>query len=121
MKYGNYGFAWSPYKQQILPFDTSFAEHFNEIAFDVLKPFDNIQIVDAYWLMLARPDNREVDADQSIGKHLVHPGNEVLGALTSIWMTVFAETLDEKCFAEYEKQYSRRGSRGKRSSENKYR
>jgi hypothetical protein len=59
----------------------------NEIAFDVIAKSGNnqIQIVDGYWITLPRPDNTEVGTKQSTGKHLVHPGNEVIFAMTRTW------------------------------------
>ena len=98
MKYGNFGFAWPPDKTQPFSLSTSFVEHFNEIAFSVIAPFSSVHIVDAYWITLARPDNREVDINNFAGRHLVHPGREVLNAIVMIWMTSFASTLDSECF-----------------------
>lgn len=97
MKYGNFGFAWPPDEKQFFSLSTHFSEHFNDIAFEVITAFGNVGIVDAYWLMLARPDNREVDMEQHIGRHMVHPGNEVCHAMVMIWMTLLADMLNRDC------------------------
>jgi hypothetical protein len=86
-KWGNFGFAW-PSLLQPLPLDTSFCAYFNEIAWSVMKEFD-IPVLDAYWLTLARPDHREVDIENSIGKHLVHAGPQVYDSLVRQWVTIF--------------------------------
>ena len=91
-KYGNYGVAWSPRFGQGLPLDPSFVAPFNQIAWDVLKRHDNIQVVDGYWMSLARPDNREVDGQARIGKKLSHPGTEVLMAMVQLWSHVVVQT-----------------------------
>jgi hypothetical protein len=61
---------------------------FNNVALRVLDGYDGFDIVDGYWLSLARPDNRQVDKANAVGKHLVHPGLEVLQAMVRTWMTV---------------------------------
>jgi hypothetical protein len=49
----------------------------------------DIPVLDSYWLTLARPDHREVDVDNSIGKHLVHAGPQVYDSLVRQWVTTF--------------------------------
>jgi hypothetical protein len=87
-KWGSFGFAWNPSLLQTLPLDTSSCAHFNEIAWSVMKEAD-IPVLDSYWLTLARPDHREVDVDNSIGKHLVHAGPQVYDSLVRQWVTTF--------------------------------
>lgn len=87
-KWGNFGFSWDPSVLQPLPLDTSYCAHFNEIAWSVMKEAD-IPVLDSYWLTLARPDHREVDVNNSIGKHLVHAGPQVYDALVRQWVTTF--------------------------------
>jgi hypothetical protein len=87
-KWGNFGFAWNPSLLQTLPMDTSSCAHFNEIAWSVMKEAD-IPVLDSYWLTLARPDHREVDEDNAIGKHLVHAGPQVYDSLVRQWVTTF--------------------------------
>lgn len=77
-KYGNYGIAWETNAQK-LPLDSSFAEAFNEIAYETLT---SVPILDGYWITYPRPDNREVG---DIGKKLSHPGDEVLVTMSRIW------------------------------------
>ena len=71
-KYGNCGINWNPTMGQGLPLDFGFIDHFNDIAVQQLS--SSVSVVVGYWVMLARPDHREVDADTSIGKKLSHPG-----------------------------------------------
>jgi hypothetical protein len=52
-------------------------------------------VVDGYWITLARPDNREVNIDNAIGKHMVHAGQEVLDAMTRVWLTIVWNGLQE--------------------------
>jgi hypothetical protein len=87
-KWGNFGFAWDPSRLQTLPLDTSSCAHFNEIAWSVMKEA-GIPVLDSYWLTLARPDHREVDVNNSIGKHLVHAGPQVYDSLMRQWVTTF--------------------------------
>ncbi|KAL7558057.1 hypothetical protein ACA910_009245 [Epithemia clementina (nom. ined.)] len=107
-KYGNYGVNWDPRYGQPLPLDSSFVHEFNRIALDVIQPLlvgrstsgtltttsknnskggKNLQFhaVDAFWISLARPDNREIDEKSNIGKKLSHPGLEVLQNMVRIW------------------------------------
>ena len=44
-------------------------------------------------ITLARPDCREIGADNAIGKYLVHPGTEVVDAMARIWLTVVLNVL----------------------------
>ena len=66
---------------------------FNQIAFDILSRVAGIHMLDAYWMTLARPDNREVGLEKMLGKHLVHPGEEVLQAMVQIWMQVLLQSM----------------------------
>ena len=95
MKWGNYGFAWNPASAQVFSKSTHFVDALNHIAFRVFDDYDGFDIVDGYWVTLARPDNRQVDEYNSIGKHLVHPGMEVLRAMVRTWMTLVLSKL--KC------------------------
>ncbi|CAB9506396.1 expressed unknown protein [Seminavis robusta] len=107
-KYGNFGFAWPPTHPQTLPRDPNFVDHFNCVMLQEVVnartgtpraagSFGNsnsaISVMDAFWLTLSRPDHREVDKTNAIGKHLVHPGPEVLNALTRQWITMIIESL----------------------------
>jgi hypothetical protein len=67
--------------------------HFNQIAYDVLSGVDGIHVLDGYWLTLARPDNRQVGLGNKLGKHLVHPGQEVLHAMVRVWMHVLLDSM----------------------------
>jgi hypothetical protein len=87
-KWGNFGFSWDPSALQTLPFDISSCAHFNTIASSIMQKA-RIPVIDAYWLTLARPDHREVDATNSIGKHLVHAGPLVYDALLRQWVALW--------------------------------
>jgi hypothetical protein len=93
-KYGNYGVAWDPRYGQELPLDGAFVERFNEIAFRLIEQMNvgtpstgfstRITMVDAYWMTLARPDNRETSKNADVGKKLSHPGTEVVSYMAQI-------------------------------------
>ena len=60
--------------------------HFNAIAYDIIKEQSkNILIADGYWLTLPRPDHTQTSTQNQVGKHLVHPGFEVLSVLARRW------------------------------------
>lgn len=62
------------------------AQHFNTIAYDIIHNNSaNILITDGYWLTLSRPDNTQISSENEVGKHLVHPGFEVLSVLARRW------------------------------------
>jgi len=86
-KYGNYGIDWNQNAQGMV-LVSDFCDAFNEIAFEVLKGFPQIQIMDGYWITYARPDNREIG---DIGKKLSHPGVEVLSAMTRKWVMLMMD------------------------------
>jgi hypothetical protein len=94
-KYGNFGVAWNPRYGQELPLDAAFAERFNQIAVDEIYHLNKassqsqmISITDAYWITLARPDNRETNQKADIGKKLSHPGREVVSYMVRIWWQI---------------------------------
>jgi hypothetical protein len=68
-------------------------DEFNNVALSVLDDYAGFDIVDGYWMSLTRPDNRQVDQLQAVGKHLVHPRLEVLGAKGRVWMTLVLSRL----------------------------
>ena len=91
-KYGNYGIAWDPRYAQELPLDSAFVERFNRVAVEEIQKINQaspeaqqIAIVDAYWMTLARPDNRETNKVADIGKKLSHPGYEVIQFMVRVW------------------------------------
>lgn len=94
-KWGNFGFAWPPSLLQTMPLDPSLCAHFNEIAWLVMKEAD-IPVLDSYWMTLARPDHREVDANNTIGAHLVHAGPQVYDSLVRQWVTTFLDRLNSR-------------------------
>jgi hypothetical protein len=95
-KYGNFGVAWDPRYAQELPLDSAFVERFNDIAISEVQSLSQsganrqarIHIVDAYWITLARPDNREISVKAEIGKKLSHPGLEVVAHMVRTWWQV---------------------------------
>jgi hypothetical protein len=94
-KYGNYGVAWDPRYGQELPLDAAFVERFNDVAVGLVEQMNldapntgvaiRIEMVDTYWMTLARPDNRETSKSADIGKKLSHPGTEVVAYMVQIW------------------------------------
>ena len=95
MKYGNFGFSWPTDFTQ--PFQRShhMVTQINEIAFDVLANADNaddVLIMDGFWTSLARPDNTEMGPRNQIGKHMVHPGVEVMDALARKFMHIMVRS-----------------------------
>jgi len=88
-KYGNYGFAWPASEMQFMSRSSHVCQHFNEIAFEVIQSRSNaILIADGYWTTLPRPDHTQVSNAQMTGKHLVHPGYEVLGLFARRWLHI---------------------------------
>jgi hypothetical protein len=93
-KWGNYGVAWPADKWQHLPADPTAIAHWNNAAWEVLQPFSNeIAIMDAYWLTLSRPDHRESDRSNSLGKHLVHAGPQIYYVLMRKWAMLILQTI----------------------------
>jgi hypothetical protein len=93
-KWGNYGVAWPADQWQVLPVDPTAVAHFNNVAWEVLQPFSNeIAVMDAYWLTLSRPDHRESNAFNSLGKHLVHAGPQVYYVLMRKWAMMILQTI----------------------------
>lgn len=93
-KWGNYGVAWPADQFQVLPVDPTAISHFNNVAWEVVQPFSNeIAVMDAYWLSLSRPDHRESDRSNSLGKHLVHAGPQVYYVLMIKWSMMILQTI----------------------------
>jgi hypothetical protein len=94
-RYGNFGFSWDPTKPQRITQSPHMVEQMNNVMFDVIaknnKNIDQssddqkIHIMDGYWISLPRPDNTEAGIQNRIGKHLVHPGPEVVWAMSRLW------------------------------------
>jgi len=85
-KYGNYGFSWRANNMQPMSRSPHLAHHFNTIAYDIIqKQSNNIIIADGYWLTLPRPDHTQTSLENQVGKHLVHPGFEVLSVFARRW------------------------------------
>lgn len=92
-KFGNYGVAWDPRHGQTLPLDAAFCARFNTVLVQEVVRYNDmiaagdpaVHMVDTYWMTLARPDNRETNAKNDIGKKLSHPGQEVIQFMVRIW------------------------------------
>ena len=104
-KYGNYGVAWDPRYAQELPLDSVFVERFNRVAVEEIQKINHasvksqqIAIVDAYWMTLARPDNRETNKVADIGKKLSHPGYEVTQYMVRVWFQAAMHLLCRSSF-----------------------
>ena len=96
LKYGNYGFSWPTALHQ--PFQRShhMVSRINDIAFDVLAKSvkaKDIPIMDGFWTSLARPDNTEMGPNNQIGKHMVHPGVEVMDSLARRWLHIIVRSM----------------------------
>lgn len=97
-KYGNYGVTWEACCPQELPLDFVFVEKFNDIAVDEIQAVSSqtmqkVHIVDAYWITLARPDNREVRKKNDLGKKMSHPGLEVVSHMVRVVWQVAIQLL----------------------------
>jgi hypothetical protein len=93
-KWGNYGVAWPADAWQVLPTDPTAVAHWNDVAWEVLQPFSKeIAVMDAYWLTLSRPDHRESNRLNSLGKHLVHAGPQVYYVLMRKWAMMILQTI----------------------------
>jgi hypothetical protein len=91
-KWGLVATAWPADKKQSLPFSSSFAEHFNGIAWEVMQEFD-IPVMDTYWLTLSRPDHREVTAKNDIPEKMAHAGPQVYSVLVRKWAMMILGTI----------------------------
>ena len=98
MPYGNFGFAWNPNEYQPYSLSPNAVAHFNEVAMEVVEDASGgrFPIVDGYYITLARPDHREIGEDNAIGKHMVHPGVEVIESMARIWLTAIANVMAER-------------------------
>jgi len=59
-KWGVYGAGWIVNRTQIVTLSPNTVEHVNEMAWEILSR-KRVPIMDAYWLSLSRPDNREIN------------------------------------------------------------
>lgn len=91
LRYGNYGIEWLLNQTEDLALSSNMVAHFNDIAFDIIHKYENIRVIDGYWVTLARPDNRQIGLVNNRGKHLVHPGEEVLEAMVRNLIHVLQE------------------------------
>jgi hypothetical protein len=99
-KWGVPSAAW-PWRYQMYPLDMSGCEAFNQIVWDVLISHDDdkkmvwedIHVMDTYWLTYARPDHRQVDAKNSLTGRLMHAGPEVYSVLTRKWAHMILNTI----------------------------
>lgn len=94
-RYGNYDIEWLKNETQSLALTSNMVAHFNEIAYTILlnNKHTSIQIMDAYWLTYARPDNRQAGLKKNTKKRLVHPGEEVLRTMVRNWILILVEHL----------------------------
>ncbi len=85
-RYGNFGFGWKKMNQ---PYTKThhFVDKYNQIAYDILKKYPSVHILDGYWLTLPRPDNTEASKENKAGKHMAHPGLAVTDVLVRKWFT----------------------------------
>ena len=109
-KYGNWGFSWPIPKYQNFTFSTEFCDHMNRVALDVIRQSEyyeddnGLLVMDGFWLSHTRPDHTEVNDDNGIGPHLVHPGPEVIHALTVQWLMVALRHLFPNSVREWERE-----------------
>jgi hypothetical protein len=57
-------------------------------------------IMDGFFMTAARPDNREVTNSNALGCKMVHPGIEVVDAMTQVWTTMIIDHLEQAAGAE---------------------
>ncbi|KAL9190844.1 hypothetical protein ACHAXT_000550 [Thalassiosira profunda] len=100
-KYGNYGFSWRANEMQPMSRSPHLADHFNDISYDIIqRQSENILITDGYWITLPRPDHTQISNRNQVGKHLVHPGFEVLSVLARRWFMLVLWGLCGDSFGE---------------------
>lgn len=85
-KYGNYGFTWPATEMQPQSRSTHSVYSFNQIAHGIIQKHSSIYITDGYWITLPRPDHTQTSETNQVGKHLVHPGYEVLSLFARRWL-----------------------------------
>lgn len=88
-KYGNYGFTWPATEIQPQSRSTHSVFSFNQIAHGTIHNHSSsIYITDGYWITLPRPDHTQTSEMNQVGKHLVHPGYEVLSVFARRWLMI---------------------------------
>jgi len=92
-KWGVYGAAWNPRVRQIVQLSPNAVESLNAVAWEVVAEKKGVPVMDYYWLTLSRPDNRQIDEENRLTQHLVHPGLEVLSAVARKWATMILEAI----------------------------
>jgi hypothetical protein len=78
----------------------------NQIAISVITEINNnmkmnenslpatrIHMTDVFWMTLSRPDHREIDSKNDIGKKLSHPGMDIIDTMVRIWLTIVLQLL----------------------------
>lgn len=92
-----YGTVKSPDATPAPTFSTSpeMVRHFNEIALEIVREFkpDAFTVMDGFTMTDSRPDNRQVS--RVAAQRQLHPGQEVVSALTQQWATVLVDVLKE--------------------------
>jgi hypothetical protein len=93
-RWGNYAGAWPATYCQAVVYSPYMVNILNRIAWSVVAPHaPTIQAIDSYWLTLARPDHRQSDEKNAIGRLSVHAGPEVYIALCRKWAMMILESI----------------------------
>ena len=80
---------------------THFVHYFNQIAHDTIIKYSNsIHIIDGYWITLPRPDHTQTSEQNQVGKHLIHPGYEVLSVFARRWLMLILWGLCEDVISQ---------------------
>ena len=86
---------WPPTHWQSLSTSSHAIAAWNQAAHEIILGHRQypIDVMDAYWLTLARPDHRECTYDNARGNKMAHAGNEVYQVLVRQMATILLETM----------------------------
>lgn len=89
------------HKLHPFPLSPHMVSHFNDIVVnDVLMKGSTNQtsapphVMDGFAMTAARPDNGQVTANNHIGGKMVHPGIEVVDAMSQVWIAMILDRLE---------------------------
>jgi hypothetical protein len=88
------------------PLSPHMVSEFNDIVINNILMNNTISnhtapaVLDGFSMTAARPDNRQVFANNHLGSKMVHPGIEVVDAMTQVWTTMIIDHLEQAAGAE---------------------
>jgi hypothetical protein len=92
MKWGNFGFSWSPVQMQNIVRSPHVVKMFNDIAFQAIRESGyDVKIYDFFWMTWSRPDDTQIDKDNNAGKHMGHMGHDTLKVSLRKMFTLVAD------------------------------